>query len=117
MLGTQIDAYKLENKLKEKAIDDSNTRSSKFQTDFKTLPIMYWLTKMQKTPTGFSEEASKAFKLIFKRTQSFRKMFWAVENSKLVIDRLDQINTKNNAKCISTFDFSTVYTKLHIQSR
>ena len=61
------------------------------------------------------------FKLIFKQIQSFHekpdfysnyKKFWVVENSKPVIDKLDQINTKQNAKLISSFDFSTLYTKL-----
>ena len=32
--------------------------------------------------------------------------------SKPVIDRLDQVNTEQNADLISTFDFSTLYTKL-----
>ena len=39
-------------------------------------------------------------------------MFWVVENSKPVIDRLDQINTKQNSKLTPTFVFSTHYTKL-----
>ena len=38
-------------------------------------------------------------------------MYWVVENSKPVIDKLDQMHTKQNAKPISTFDFSTLYTK------
>ena len=36
----------------------------------------------------------------------------AVENCKPVIDRLDQINNKQNAKRIATFDFRTIYAKL-----
>ena len=36
----------------------------------------------------------------------------AVENCKPVIDRLDQINNKQNAKRIATFDFRTTYAKL-----
>ena len=38
-------------------------------------------------------------------------MFWVVENSKPVIDRLDQINTEKNGKLICTVHFSTRYTK------
>ena len=38
-------------------------------------------------------------------------MYWVVENSKPVIDKLDQMHTKQNAKPISTFDFSILYTK------
>ena len=64
---------------------------------------------------------TRAFKLIFKLTQSFHekshfypdyKKFWIVENFRPVIDRLDQIKTKQNAKRISNFDISTCYTKL-----
>ena len=40
------------------------------------------------------------------------KKFWVVKNSKPIIGRLSQINTKKNAKLISTFAFSTLYTKL-----
>ena len=40
------------------------------------------------------------------------KKFWVVKNSKPIIGRLSQINTKQNAKLISTFAFSTLYTKL-----
>ena len=38
--------------------------------------------------------------------------FWVVEYSFPVIEKLNHINKKNNAKSISTFDFSTLYTKL-----
>ena len=38
-------------------------------------------------------------------------MSWVAENSKPVIDKLDQVNTKQNAKPISPCDFSALYTK------
>ena len=54
--GTQSDTRKLVNKLKEEVIDGNITLSSKFdlevQNGFKTLPIMYWLQMVHKTPTG-----------------------------------------------------------------
>ena len=40
------------------------------------------------------------------------KKFWVVETFEPVIDRLDHITIKQNVKFISTFDFSTFYTKL-----
>ena len=73
------------------------------------------------TKTSSKEVIKKAFKLIFEQVQSFHKKsyfhsdyknFWAVENFKPVVDRLDQIKTKQNAKLVSNFDFSTLYTKL-----
>ena len=112
------------------------TPSSKFnsevENDFKTLPSIYWLRKTSKAPTGarfvvasrqlgrkaLSKAVTKNFKLIFKQIQSSHenwhychdyKKVWVVENSK---PRLDQVNTKKNAKLISDFEFSTPYTKL-----
>ena len=40
------------------------------------------------------------------------KMFLLHEISKILIVRLDQINTKENSKLIPTFNFSTLYNKL-----
>ena len=68
-----------------------------------------------------SKAVTKVFKLIFKKIQSFHekshfyfdsKKFWVVENSKSVSDMFDQTNTKQNAKPLSAFDFSTLYTIL-----
>ena len=77
---------------------------------------------MHKTPNG-ARFIVASRKCITKTSKSFKlslsihfyldyKMLWVVENSKPVIDRLDQINTIQNAKLISTFDFMTLYTKL-----
>ena len=35
-----------------------------------------------------------------------------VQNSSPVLDKLHKINLKSNALCISTFDFTTLYTKI-----
>ena len=68
-----------------------------------------------------SRIVSNTFKLIFNQIQSFHKKstfyknynrFWVINNSKPLIDKLDVINTRKKAKEISTFDFSTLYTKL-----
>ena len=62
-----------------------------------------------------------AFKLIFNQIQNFHELskfyknynrFWVINNSKPLIERLDVINTRKKAKDISTYDFSTLYTKL-----
>ena len=91
MRGIQSDSYKLEHKLKEEVIDDNITLSTKFeleaQNDFKTLPIIYRLAKLDKNPTGArfivasrkcntktsSKTATKTFELIFKQIQSFHE--------------------------------------------
>ena len=61
------------------------------------------------------------FKHIFNQVRNFHKKstfyknynrFWVIENSSPVIEKLSRINAKKNAKDISTYDFSTLYTKL-----
>ena len=42
----------------------------------------------------------------------FQKSQISVQNSKPVLEKLNELNRYNKAKSISTFDFSTLYTKL-----
>ena len=99
------------------------------------LPAMYWIPKNHKQPTGkrfiiaskqcstkqISTAVSNVFKLIYSQVENFHKnakflsnynKFWVLQNSNPVLDSLNRINKKKNAKSISTFDFSTLYTKL-----
>ena len=39
-------------------------------------------------------------------------MFWVVQNKKRVIDAMNGLNKQSKATFVSTFDFSTLYTKL-----
>merc|ERR1711911_254094 len=39
-------------------------------------------------------------------------MFWVIQNSKAELNRLCEINKFKKARLISTFDYSTLYTKL-----
>ena len=101
----------------------------------KALPFMYWLPKMHYNPPRarfiiasstcstkpLSKITSSIFKHIFNQVRNFHKKsyfyknynrFWVIENSFPVIEKLEQINAKRNAKDISTYDFSTLYTKL-----
>ena len=107
----------------------------KIEEGQKTLPIMYWTPKMHYTPSRarfivssarcstkpISRVVSNAFKLIFNQIHNFHaaskfyknyNRFWVISNTKPLIERLDIINTRKKAKDISTFDFSTLYTKL-----
>ena len=101
----------------------------------KTLPIVYWIPKMHKSPVGqrfiiaskvcttkqLSKDVSKVFKLLFQQTRNFHdksyfysnyNKFWVVENSTPLLDKIHRTNAKRNAKHISTFDFTTLYTKI-----
>ena len=102
---------------------------------FKTLPFMYWLPKMHYSPPRarfivassvcstkpLSTLTSSIYKHFFNQVQNFHNKstfyknynrFWVIENSAPVIEKLSKINSKKNAKDISTYDFSTLYTKL-----
>ena len=101
----------------------------------KTLPFMYWLPKMHYNPPRarfiiassacstkpLSKITSSIFKHIFNQVRNFHQKshfyknynrFWVIENSSPIIEKLTRINGKKNAKDISTYDFSTLYTKL-----
>ena len=68
-----------------------------------------------------SRVVSNTFKPLFKQVKSFHakskfyknyNLFWVIENSQPLIDKLDVINTRKKAKEVSTFDFGTLYTNL-----
>ena len=68
-----------------------------------------------------SKSVSNVFKLIFGQVESFHRKakfnsnyqkFWVLQNVDPVIDILKKINKRKNAKSISTYDFSTLYTKI-----
>ena len=101
----------------------------------KELPIMYWIPKMHKHPSAsrfiiaskkcstkqISKAVSNAFKLIFHQIENFHKKakflknynkFWILQNTEPILDIIKNINRRKRAKSISTYDFSTLYTKL-----
>ena len=136
--NTGSDTYRKCSLTKEQAINNNIEFCSRFglkvEENHCTLPTMYWLPNMHK-PIGkrfiltsskcsikpLSNKISKAFKLIFTQIQNFHlkstfyshyKRFWVVQNAKPVIDKINSINKRKAGKCISTFDFSTLYTKI-----
>ena len=100
-----------------------------------SLPQIYWMPKMHYTPCRkrfiiasahcstkpLSKVVSKIFKHIFKQIQNYHEKctfyknynkFWVLQNSFPLLKKLDEINKNKKAREISTFDFSTLYTKL-----
>ena len=135
--------YKFCNIDVQNVIDDNIQICEKFglqvEEGSKKLPIIYWMPKMHKNPSGtrfivasskcstkpLSKTISYIFKLIFEQIQNFHlkskfytntNYFWVVKNSFPVIEKLNKINNRKGAKCISTFDFSTLYTKIEHSS-
>ena len=49
---------------------------------------------------------------ITKKHFSGTKTFWVIQNNSLPLEYINKINKRKNAKQISTFDFSTLYTKI-----
>ena len=100
-----------------------------------TLPDIYWLPKLHKTPIKarfiiasqkctvkkLSKDITSIFKLAYNQIDRYNQKactfsgintFWVIQNSMPVLSTLDKINSKNNAKTISSFDFSTLYTNI-----
>ena len=101
----------------------------------KTLPFMYWLPKMHYSPPRcrfivassscstkpLSRLASSVYKHIFNQVHNFHRKstfyknynrFWVIQNSDPVIEKLTRLDKTKRARNISTYDFSTLYTKL-----
>ena len=97
------------------------------------LPNIYWLPKMHKNPLKFrfiiavpscsvkqlSQAVTSVFRLFYNQIENYNmkccyyssvKTFWVIENNQEVLTSLNRLNKKGKASCISTFDFSTLYT-------
>ena len=99
------------------------------------LPPLHWTPKIHKTPTGsrfiigskmsslkpIGKIITKIFKVVFKMKRGYYrkagffsglKQFWPIDNHNEILETLSRLNSKNCATSISTFDFSTLYTKI-----
>ena len=137
--GDSSSTYKLSDYDANNVIENNALLCEKFgitlEGRLKTLPFMYWLPKMHYIPSRsrfivassscstkpLSKLTSSIFKHIFNQVRNFHNKstfyrnynrFWVIENSAPVISNLTRINEKKKAKDISTYDFSTLYTKL-----
>ena len=137
--GNASPTYELSQKDPNDVINNNSLLCEKFglplEERMQTLPFMYWMPKMHYSPPRarfiiasstcstkpLSKVASSIFKHIFNQVRNFHKKstfyknynrFWVIENSSPVIEKLSRINAKKNAKDISTYDFSTLYTTL-----
>ena len=139
ILGDGNNTYEKANHSKEGIIDENQQFSErlgyKLSEMEKDPPNMYWIPKMHKNPTKhrftvaskscstkqLSTAVSNTFKLIHRQTENFHRYskfdanynkFWVIQNTDPVLASLNKINGKKSAKCISCFDFSTLYTNI-----
>ena len=137
--GDTSSTYKLSDRNQDDIIFDNSLLCERFGLTLeerqKSLPYMYWMPKMHYDPPRFrfivassscstkplSSLASTVYKHIFKQVRTFHEKstfyknynrFFVIENSNPVIEKMKKINQRNGAKDISTYDFSTLYTKL-----
>ena len=129
----------IHDKSKEAVIDEHKKFLAKnnitLDQKMETLPTMYWIPKMHKNPVGFrfiiasprcsikplSKDITSIFKLFYKKVERYHlkgriwsgiNKFWVIQNNKPVINSILNINKRGAARHISTFDFSTLYTKI-----
>ena len=123
-----------------KIIDNqSNHLKKKFNlevsSESKLLPHIYWLPKLHKNPIKFrfiiaapncsikplAQTITKIFKLFYRQIETYNnksqfyssvKTFRVIKNNEKVIESINKLNKRNSAKSISTYDFSTLYTKI-----
>ena len=107
----------------------------KVNDENKCLPSIYWLPKMHKNPIKsrfiiaapicsikpLSKSVTSIFKMFHQQIETYNKKcqfftgvntFWVTLNNQPVIRKMNKINLNKRAKCITTFDFSTLYTKI-----
>lgn len=137
--GDSSPTYKLSGRDPGDIVNDNISLCEKFgltvEERLQTLPFMYWMPKMHYSPPRarfivassscstkpLSKITSLLYKKIFNQVHNFHEKstfyanynrFWVIENSAPIIDKLSKINDSKKAKDISTYDFSTLYTKL-----
>ena len=137
--GDTSPTYKMSDRDTQDVIADNSILCEKFglslEDRMQTLPFMYWLPKMHYSPPRcrfivassscstkpLSKVASTIYKHIFNQVRSFHSKstfyrnynrFWVIENSFPVVEKLSKLNERKKARNVSTYDFSTLYTKL-----
>ena len=132
---TKIDHLAPENIITQHTIDMKEKFNIKVDENMSTLPDIYWIPKLHKTPVKFrfiiaskqcstktlSKDLSSIFSLFQRQTEKYHKKahfysgirpYWIVQNRDPVLQAVRKSRDRKTAKCISSFDFSTLYTKI-----
>lgn len=107
----------------------------KVEEDTEKLPGMYWTPKMHKKVIGarfiiaskfsslkpLAQEITSIFRCVFSHVRAYNRVarfysglnhFWVIDNNFDVVNTMNRMSRKDNAKSVCTFDFSTLYTKI-----
>ena len=131
--------HQVNNLNKELIIQEHKRYLKQLKIDLKhnmeSLPSMYWIPKIHKNPIGFrfiiaspscslkplAKDLTAIFRLFYQKIERYHqkgklwsgiKKCWIIQNSKPVIESICNLNKRNAARTLSTFDFSTLYTKI-----
>ncbi len=101
--------------------------------EWQNLASFYWTAKMHKSPFSFRfitasnrcvnkrvaqvltqclKQVEKTLRKLHKKEKSKNHCFWIVNNSEEPLRQLKYLTTRGVARCVDTFDFSTLYTKI-----
>ena len=131
--------HQIHNFDKKQIIKEHKTFLSKLKIELKqnmeNLPLMYWIPKMHKNPVGFrfiiaspqctlkhlAKDLTAIFRFFYEKIERYHQKgkvwsgvnkFWIIQNTKPIIHSINNLNKRNTAKSLATFDFSTLYTKI-----
>ena len=139
--GSSTSTYsKIENQSPDEIINlhkvELNDRFKlKVEDSMSTLPDIYWTPKLHKNPIKsrfiiasknctvkhLSKNISSIFCLFNKMIETYNKKaayysginaYWIVQNRDPVLEAVKKSVHRKSAKCVSSFDFSTLYTKI-----
>ena len=105
------------------------------EEEMEVLPSMHWTPKQHKTPSKarfivaakrcstkkLAQNLTEIFKMFYRQIENYNrkshffsgiKHFWVIKNKDPVVNALKKLNSRNNARSVATYDFSTLYTKI-----
>ena len=132
---TYLRSIESENAIVNRQINGLDPTNIKVPNSDHKLPFIYWIPKFHKTPVKsryivssavcatkkLASMISKSLKLIMKGRKKYCSVieeftgtnrWWISENNQPVLQTIKEINEKQQAKAVVTYDFSTLYTKI-----
>ena len=132
---TQLDQLSPDDIVKQHITELKHKFNITVEDNMSTLPDIYWIPKLHKNPVKFrfiiaskhcttktlSKHVSSMFSLFQKQVDIYHKKshffsgiksYWIVQDRGPVLEAVNKSVARRSAKCVSSFDFSTLYTKI-----